>query len=135
MCRKIFSVMILAAALVFIGNQAEAREVYVDSYSDSNNPIIFLTVERDRTSRAREVYVGSYSDGTAVYVLTGTIQRHPRNTSLFLRVTVRAGGDYLEYMFEPDGRRIMYVNSEGYRGYIDDGYSPVAKAIYNYCMN
>ena len=32
--RKFFVTMMLAVALVFIGSQAEAREVYVGTYSD-----------------------------------------------------------------------------------------------------
>ncbi len=105
--RKIFVTMMLAVALIFIGSQAEAREVYV----------------------------GSYSDGTAVYLLTETIDRggpgsRLRNTSWSLFCTVRAGNDYLDYWFEGTD----YVNSEGYRGNINDGSSPVARAIYNYCM-
>ena len=43
--KKILSVMLLAFAIIFVSNQAEAREVYV----------------------------GRYSDGTAVYLLTETI--------------------------------------------------------------
>lgn len=107
--KKIFSVIILAAVLIFLGNnQAEAREVYV----------------------------GSYSDGTAVYILTETIERNGpgsrfRNSSITCMCTVRAGNDYLQYWFELD----EYKNSEGYHGKINDGKSPVARAIYNYCMN
>ncbi len=104
MVKKIFSVMILAAALIFIGNnQAEAREVYV----------------------------GSYSDGTRVYVLTETIKNNFRNSSISCMCTVRAGNDYLKYVFEG----YQYSNSEGYEGNINDGKSPVAKAIYNFCMS
>ena len=105
--KKFLSVMLLAVILIFVSNsQAEAREVFM----------------------------GYYSDGSAVYLLTETIEQSPRNTSLLLRCTVRAGRDYLTYMFEPDNGRIAYSNSEGYSGYINDGKSPIARAIYYYCM-
>ena len=102
MMRKFFVTMMLAVALVLVSSQAEAREVYV----------------------------GTYSDGTAVYLLTETVRYAGRNTSISFWATVRAGSDYIDYTFEGN----MYTNSEGYSGNINDGYSPVARAIYNYCM-
>ena len=109
MFKKFFATMFLAVTLAFVGTQTN-------------------------TAEAREVFMGYYSDGSAVYLLTETIEQSPRNTSLLLRCTVRAGRDYLTYMFEPDNGRIAYSNSEGYSGYINDGKSPIARAIYYYCM-
>ena len=108
--KKIFATMLLAFALVIVGSQSNQAEAY-------------------------EQYVGSYSDGTAVYILTETIERNEpgsrlRNTSYSCTCTVKAGNDYLDYWFEGTD----YGNSEGYRGNINDGRSPIAKAIYNYCM-
>lgn len=108
MIKKVFAAMILAFAL-FVAGQTNAE--------------------------AGEVYVGTYSDGTAVYVLTETIDRDTRNTSYETTCTVRAGRDYLNYGFERINGRIAYRNSEGYHGYIDDGSSPVAAAIYRYLKN
>ena len=110
MLKKVLSVMLLAAVLIIVGGQNNQAE-------------------------ASEVYVGSYSDGTAVYLLTESID-YPRNTSWLFTCTVRAGRDYLDYGFEPaGGGRVTYRNSEGYTGYIDDGSSPVARAIYIYWRN
>lgn len=110
MVKKIFSVMILAAALIFIGNnQAEAREVYV----------------------------GSYSDGTAVYILTETIsKKHYTNGEFLYTCRVRAGRDYLDYTFggndNQDDMATWYKNSEGYSGGVFTSNSPVARAIFMY---
>lgn len=105
MTKKIFVAMMLAIALIVAGG-AKAD--------------------------AAEVYVGRYSDGTAVYLLTHTISPAPRNTSFEFTCSVRAGRDYIDYGFERLGGRVGYCNSEGYRGYIDDGQSPVAANIYRY---
>ena len=100
--KKFFSVMLLAFAIIFVSNQAEAREVYV----------------------------GSYSDGTAVYVLTETIQR--LGAPFDCNCTVRAGRDYLDYSFFWENDVLYYRNSEGYHGTVYGGQSPVAAAIYRY---
>ena len=110
--RKFFVTMMLAVALVFIGSQAEAREVYV----------------------------GTYSDGAAVYLITETVHINQRNPGgLGFTCRVRAGRDYLTYRFWISGdtardRNTHYENSEGYSGYVNSS-SPVAVAIYRYVMN
>ena len=83
--------------------------------------------EQTVNDSGKEVYVGSYNDGTKVYILTDTIKRNAGNFTC----TVRAGRDQLHYHF--DGQN--YSNSEGYYGNINDGKSPVALTIYDYCMN
>jgi len=109
MLKKVLSVMLLAVAIIFVGNsQAEAREVYV----------------------------GSYSDGTAVYLLTETIHGMSGErayTEYYCRV--RAGRDYLDYTFYEDSSNPGYSNSEGYSGRVYDGQSPVAAAIWRYIQN
>lgn len=107
--KKFLSTMFLAVALVFVGSQAEAREVYV----------------------------GTYSDGATVYLLTETIQSKSFRSGTGWACTVRAGRDYLDYSFYLDGqqRYWLYENSEGYSGKVYDGSSPVAAAILNYIRN
>ncbi len=107
--KKFFITMFLAVALIFVGSQAEAREVYV----------------------------GTYSDGAAVYLLTETIQSKDTRNGSGWACTVRAGRDYLNYSFYLDAyqRYWLYENSEGYRGKVYDGSSPVAAAILNYIRN
>ena len=108
--KKVFSLMILAAVLILVGNnQAEAGEVYV----------------------------GNYSDGTRVYLLTDTVQKKSWLRSSGYECTVRAGRDYLNYTFWKDYRVSYwdYENSEGYKGQVYDGSSPVAAAILNYLRN
>lgn len=83
--------------------------------------------EQTVTNSGKEVYVGAYNDGTKVYILTDTIKRNAGNFTC----TVKAGQDQLKYRF--DGQN--YSNSEGYHGNINDGKSPVALNIYNYCTN
>lgn len=111
MLKNFFAAMILAAALIVVGQTS--------------------------TAQASEVYVGSYSDGTAVYLLTETIRKP---TSGYYTCTVRAGGDYLNYEFQyvkglrgVGGGGWYYSNSEGYSGDVYDGSSPVAAAICDYC--
>ena len=113
--KKLLSVMLLAAVLIFVGNnQAEAREVYV----------------------------GSYSDGSSVYLLTESVSKSPGGVSggNVYNCRVRAGRDYLSYEFwlGRTGSRTVdwaYKNSEGYSGLAYDGSSPVAAAILNYLRN
>ena len=107
--RKVFFAMLLAITLILIGGQNNQAE-------------------------ASEVYVGSYSDGTSVYLLTETIQKRAWAHAGGYSCTVRAGRDYLDYTFwYPGGySNWQYENSEGYKGYVYDGSSPVAAAILNY---
>ena len=51
MAKKFFAATLLALTLIFVGVQTN-------------------------TAEAREVYMGSYSDGSAVYLLTETISRY-----------------------------------------------------------
>ena len=68
MVKKFSFVLVLLTALIIIGgnNQAEAREVYV----------------------------GSYSDGTAVYLLTDSIRSNGRQGVQDYTCRVRAGRHY-----------------------------------------
>ena len=117
MVKKFFAAMILAFALVVAGQTS--------------------------TAEAGEVYVGSYSDGTAVYLLTHTVQRRSESAASVHEdggggyvCTVRAGGDYLDYTFTLSAARgWQYRNSEGYHGYVYDGSSPVAASICDYLRN
>ena len=108
MVKKIFSVMILAAALILVSGQSQAE--------------------------AAEVYVGSYSDGSNVYLLTHTIVIKSYRPYTF-NCRVRAGYDYLDYYFFPVNGSPYYRNSEGYEGYANGGASPVASNIYRYVVN
>lgn len=108
--KKFFGVMILVAALVVVGQVSKVE--------------------------AAEVYVGSYSDGTSVYLLTQTISKNYYGSRFVFKCSVRAGGDYLSYVFEGDNNMddmaTTYRNSEGYSGGVYGGNSPVARAIYEY---
>ncbi len=105
MARKIAAMVILAVALIFAQNPAEAAEVHV----------------------------GNYSDGTAVYILTESVSIKGRNPYSFT-CRVRAGQDYLGYSFFPYNGSPYYRNSEGYEGYVNGGVSPVAANIYRYVL-
>ena len=109
MTKKFFAAMILAFALVIAGGQMSKAE-------------------------AGEAYVGSYSDGTAVYLLTHTVNIRSYSPYNFT-CTVRAGRDYLNYSFYPYNGSPYYRNSEGYSGYVNGGDSPVASSIYRYVVN
>ena len=106
--KNVLAIMMMAFALVVVGSLDNQAEAY-------------------------EVYVGTYSDGTAVYLLTESIDKKSRNTSYETTCTLRAGNVYLDYGFERMDGRIGYRNSEGYHGYIDDGSSPIAYKIYYMC--
>lgn len=106
--KKFFSVMILVAALIIVGQMSKVE--------------------------AAEVYVGSYSDGTAVYLLTHTVNIRSYRPYSFT-CTVRAGYDRLSYSFYPYNGSPYYRNSEGYEGYVNGGASPVASNIYRYVVN
>ena len=108
MLKKVFTALLLAVTLIFVSTQ-------------------------DNIAEAREVYVGSYSDGTNVYLLTETIRQVGGGRWCSCRV--RAGRDYLNYDFSRNGGNPTYENSEGYRGHVYDGRSPVALAIWNYIQH
>ena len=110
MMKKFFAVFFLAAALLVVGQATKAE--------------------------AGEVYMGSYSDGSSVYLLTNTVQRRSWARAYGYDCTVRAGGDYLNYTFWLSaGDTWRYENSEGYKGHVYDGSSPVAANICNYLRN
>lgn len=108
--KKIFITMFLSFAIVFAVGQTQAE--------------------------AREVYVGSYSDGTSVYLLTETVQRRSWARAYGYDCRVRAGRSYLNYTFWLSaGDTWRYENSEGYQGHVYDGSSPVAARICEYLRN
>ena len=108
MIKKFAMIMFLVATLIFIGGQNNQAE-------------------------AREVYVGTYSDGTAVYLLTETVSRTSGYDGF--NCTVRAGRDYLNYKFWWSDNDWRYSNSEGYSGRVSDGNSPVAASIMNHILS
>lgn len=84
------------------------------------------------TAEARNVYVGTYSDdGSDAYLMTETVNIHSRGPLSF-SCTVYATGDYLRYNFFWRNGQSYYRNSWGYEGYTFGGQSPVAAGIYNY---
>ena len=107
MIKKFAVMMLLAVAIIFVSNQAEAREVYV----------------------------GSYSDGTKVYLITNSVRYYSVGRAGAWECSVRASRDYLNYQFWVEDTGWQYNNSEGYHGYVYNGSSPVAAAILNYIRN
>jgi len=111
MLKNFFAAMILAAALIVVGQTS--------------------------TAQASEVYVGTYSDGSAVYLLTETI----RHSNGYICTVRAGGDylDYQFYYVRGlrgvGGGHWEYFNSEGYSGSVYDGSSPVAAAILNYIEN
>ena len=109
MVKKIALFLVLAAALAVGGWQGTPAE-------------------------ARPVYVGTYSDGSDAYLLTDTVyiqSRHPYRFSC----TIKYYNSYLDYSFFPSNGSPYYRNSEGYEGYVFGGESPVAAGIYRYVVN
>lgn len=109
MTKKFLAAMILAFALVLAGGQTSKAD-------------------------AAEIYMGNYSDGTAVYFLPQSLGIESYSPLRFY-CTVRAGRDYLNYNFYPYNGSPYYHNSEGYRGYVFGGESPVAANIYRHVLN
>ncbi len=95
---------------------------------------IVLVGSFDARAEAGEVYVGNYSSGNPVYLLTHTVNIQSYNPYTFT-CTVRAGRDYLDYVFFPKNGSPYYRNSEGYEAYVHGGQSPVAATIYSYVVN
>lgn len=108
MVRKIFLMAILTLSLIAVSSQSKVE--------------------------AAEVYVGNYSDGTAVYLITQSVNIQSYRPYTFT-CAVRVGYDYLKYAFFPRNGSPYYRNSEGYEGYVNDGASPVASSIYRYVVN
>lgn len=96
--------------------------------------LIFVSGQH-HTAEARNVYVGTYSDdGSDAYLLTETVNiynYHP----LEFTCTVYATGDHLRYHFFRRNGESYYRNSEGYEGYTFGGQSPVAANIYRFVVN
>ena len=86
-------------------------------------------------AEARNVYVGTYSDdGSDAYLLTETVKIHSYNPLSF-NCTVYATGDHLRYRFFWRNGESYYRNSEGYEGYTFGGQSPVAANIFRFVAN
>lgn len=107
MAKKIFMMMLLAVSIMLVGIQ---------------NP-----------AEAREQYVGNYSDGSAVYLLTQSVNIESYSPYTF-SCSIRVGRDYIDYLFFPRNGSPYYRNSEGYEGFVNEA-SPVAAAIYRYVVN
>ena len=105
MFKKNFFAIILTAAIFFVANQNSVE--------------------------AREIYVGSYSDGTKVHLLSETVVVKSYKPLRF-NCRVRVASDYLNYSFYPRNGSPYYRNNEGYSGFVFDGQSPVAVAIYRF---
>ena len=106
--KKIFITMFLAFAIVFVvGNSAEARDVFI----------------------------GRYSDGDEVYLMTETVQRLRVGAGGY-NCTVKVGYGsrftHINYGFFAESDGWNYRNSEGYRGRVYDGSSPIAARICDY---
>ena len=109
MLKKIFLAMVLAVSLIFVCGQGSQAE-------------------------ARDYYVGNYSDGTAVYLITESVNIRSYSPYTFT-CEVRAGRDFLNYSFFPRNGSPYYRNSEGYQGFVNGGQSPVAANIYRFVVN
>ena len=79
-------------------------------------------------AEAQEIYMGNYSDGTPVYLISESLNGGSREFTC----RVHAGYAYIHYHFYITGGGPYYQNSEGYRGYVYGGESPVAEAIWEY---
>lgn len=112
--KKICSVMILAAILIFSRNFAQAQDVYVGTYPATN---------------------------LNAYLMTETVKITNRNPfGPMFTCTVRAGRNYyINYNFTIEdttarNRRTRWQNSDGYSGYLDNN-SPIETAVHRYVMN
>ena len=108
--RKIFVAMMLAVAMIFVVGQSNYAE-------------------------ARDVYIGSYSDGDAVYLMTKTVGKIRASAGCY-KCTVKVGQGnriaYINYDFFGESDGWYYKNSEGYRGQVYDGSSPIAAKLCDY---
>ena len=108
--KKIFMVMMLAAAMIFVVGQSNSAQAY-------------------------DVYIGSYSDGDAVYLMTETVQKHyVGGGSYTFTVKVGSGSRFthINYEIYRGSEGWGYENSEGYRGQVYDGRSPIAAKLCDY---
>ena len=108
--KKFLSAMILVAAIVFV-------------------------VAPNNSAEARDVYIGSYSDGDAVYLMTETVQKLRVGGGGYT-CTVKVGSGsrltYIDYVIAFSHPDWGYRNSEGYRGNCYDGSSPIAAKLCDY---
>lgn len=110
MFKRIFLALAVVAALMFTGT------------ADTN------------VAQARPVYVGTYSDGTDAYLLTESVYIKSHSPYTF-DCTIIYSGVSLYYSFYPVNGSPYYRNSEGYEGYVFGGQSPVASNIYRFVIN
>ena len=110
MLKKFFAVMLLAAAIIFVGNNS---------------------------ANAQDVYVGtSNTTGRDCYLMTETINsymagRRGLNTEATLKMVRRSDGNvqYLYYKFYELGT-VHFTNSQGYEGFIDEYKTPIEWRMY-----
>lgn len=97
--------------------------------------VFFVSGSNMPQAEARNVYVGTYSDdGSDAYLMTETVNISS-GSPLSFTCTVYATGDYLRYNFFWRNGESYYRNSWGYEGYTFGGQSPVAAGIYRYVAN
>ena len=97
--------------------------------------VLILAGGQCNTAEARNVYVGTYSDdGSDAFLLTETVNIRSYSPLSFT-CTVYATGDHLRYNFFWRNGESYYRNSEGYEGYTFGGQSPVAANIYRFVAN
>ena len=109
--KKIFSVMLLAAVLIFVGNNSAS---------------------------AKDVYVGtSNTTGRECYVMTETIGFFEGDANCTIKMVRRSDGNvqYLDYEFwidKTDFRTIRFSTSQGFRGIVTAYSTPIEYNVYDY---
>ena len=116
MNKKILSVMLLAAVLIFVGGQEKVS--------------------------AYDVYCGTFRDGNKAYLMTETIRYGETNYDGWLTCRVKAVKNnsvtaYIDYSFDiSEGGTVGFSNSQGFSGRFGGMYSrhgspyPVASEIF-----
>ena len=117
MFKKFFSVMLLAAVLIFVGGQ--------------NN-----------SAQAQDVYVGtSNTTGWACYLMTETIRgdynQHRSVAQATLKMVTQSNNvKYLDYTFRKLGRYTWsFRTSQGYEGEVDPYVTPIEYKSLNVAKN
>ena len=103
--KKNLSVLILAAAIIFVSGQEK----------------IF----------AQDVYCGTYRDGNKAYLMTETVRGVFYDFNCTVKAVKNGGITYINYRFQWTGGKSFptFTNSQGFSGKVDDSV-PVTSKIY-----
>lgn len=101
--------------------------------------VMILISSQNNSASATDIYLGTYHTGYQAYVLSDTlyfskIERY-RDFSATVKAVKKNDVIYIDYEIwsAGPGEPFQFQNSQGYRGYVDNG--NISKKLFDYAFN